>query len=505
MNDPKDPIGGLLRSYYQSIQRDAPVSLSAAVERSLRDAPADGAGLTPRRLFGPVLGFAAVAAVAFAIVALALGGFTPGPGPTQAGGPTAPASASPTTSAARTIVPSSGCSIVPSAGQGCGPTAGETSAETTEPSPPSPTPSPTSPPSPTPTYPVTSGTLIRLGDMNPALTGPAVFLNNATILVAGGRVTGGNGVQARTDKAEIYVEGGPNRHTFQPTGSMTQPRYLHTLTLLVDGRVLVVGGADMSDGSGNLAGAEIYDPNTGKFTATGSMSVGRAEHTATLIAGIAGDKVLITGGYGGGTLPLAGAELYDVTGGTFSPTGSMTTPRQRQTATLLDNGLVLITGGLDDYSHVLASAELYDPMTGKFRATGSMTTPREWHTATLLGDGRVLVTGGIGADQSTPLAGAEIYDPTTGKFTPTGSMKAARSQHTAAWVVGSLIQGVAVVGGDPGNSLEVFDTTTGTFRYFQNLLGPISAAANMGGDRLVLTGQPAQMYCSWPAAFSPCQ
>jgi hypothetical protein len=503
MNDPKDPIGRMLRSYYQSIQRDAPVSLSAAVERSLRNAPAEGAGLTPRRLFGPVLGFAAVAAAAFAIAALALGGLTPGPTarPTEAGGLTTPASASPTTSPTQTIVPSSGCSIVPSAGQGCGPTAGETPGETTEPSPPL----PTSPPSPTPTYPVTSGTLIRLSDMNPALTGPAVFLNNATILVAGGLVTGGNGVRTRTDKAEIFVEGGANSHTFQPTGPMTQPRYLHTLTLLGDGRVLVVGGADMSDGSGNLASAEIYDPSTGKFTATGSMSVGRAEHIATLIPGAAGNKVLVAGGYGGGTLPLASAELYDVTSGTFSPTGSMTTPRQRQTATLLDSGLVLITGGIDDYSHVLASAELYDPKTGIFRATGSMTTRREWHTATLLGDGRVLVTGGIGADQSTPLASAEIYDPVTGKFTATGSMKVARSQHTAAWVQGSLIQGVAVVGGDPGNSLEVFDPTTGTFRYFQNLLGPTSAAATMGGDRLLLTGQPAQMYCSWPAAFSPCQ
>jgi hypothetical protein len=235
------------------------------------------------------------------------------------------------------------------------------------------------------------------------------------------------------------------------------------------------------------------------------MSVGRAEHIARLIPGAAGDKVLVAGGYGGGTLPLASAELYDVASGTFSPTGSMTTPRQRQTATLLNNGLVLITGGIDDHSRVLASAELYDPQTGVFRATGSMTSPREWHTATLLGDGRVLVTGGTGADQSTPLAGAEIYDPTTGKFTSTSSMKVARSQHTAVSVEGSLIQGVAVVGGDPGNSLEVFDPTTGTFRYFQNLLGPISAVAPMGGDRLVLTGQPAQMYCSWPAAFSGCQ
>jgi hypothetical protein len=510
MNQPEDHsggdrLGGLLRSYYGSIQRDAPAGLSTEVERSLRNAPSGGAGwagragITPRRLFGSVMGLGGAAVAAFVIVALVLGGLSPRPTvePSGATGPTSPASSSPTASSWPSIVPSSGCSIVPSGvGGGCGavPTAGETAGQSGEPT-----------ETATPTYPVTSGTVIQLGGMNPFLTGPAVYLQNATVLVAGGTIVGSNGVLSPTNSAELYLEGGASSHTFAPTGSMTQPRYLHTLTLLGNGRVLVVGGSDMSDGVDNLASAEIYDPNTGQFTATGSMSAGRAEHTATLLTGVAGDKVLVAGGYGGGTLPLASAELYDVASGTFSPTGSMTTPRQRHTATLLDNGLVLIAGGLDDYSRVLASAELYDPRTGKFTPTGAMATPRMYHSATLLGDGRVLIAGGVGADGTTALASAEIYDPATGRFTPTGSMKAARSGQHAAWVQGSLIQGVAVVAGDGGsNSLEVFDPSTGKFRFYQQLLGPVSSAASIG-DRLVLTGQPPQMYCSWPAGFSPCQ
>jgi hypothetical protein len=46
----------------------------------------------------------------------------------------------------------------------------------------------------------------------------------------------------------------------------------------------------------------------------------------------------------------------------FSPTGSMVTPRADHMATLLSNGKVLIAGG-ENSSGQLASAELYDPAT----------------------------------------------------------------------------------------------------------------------------------------------
>ena len=76
----------------------------------------------------------------------------------------------------------------------------------------------------------------------------------------------------------------------------------------------------------------------------------------------------------------------------FISTGSTTVPRFAHTATLLNDGRVLIAGG-GSYP-AISSAELYDPVAGTFSPTGSMTARRVGHTATLLADGRVLIDCG---------------------------------------------------------------------------------------------------------------
>jgi len=55
-------------------------------------------------------------------------------------------------------------------------------------------------------------------------------------------------------------------------------------------------------------------------------------------------KVLVAGGYNGSTL-VSSAELYDPASGTWTATGSLNTARGRHTATLLPNGKVLVAGG----------------------------------------------------------------------------------------------------------------------------------------------------------------
>src|SRR5260370_5170044 len=186
---------------------------------------------------------------------------------------------------------------------------------------------------------------------------------------------------------------------------MTAGEVRHTATLLNNGMVLIAGGIDISGTTS--ASAELYNPETGTFTATGSVNTAGVYHAATLLNN---GMALIAGGTGSPNtlIPLAGAELYNPATGIFTATGSLNTARHRHTATLLNNGMVVIGGGSAGCSAVgLGSAELYDPATATFAATGSLNTARQYHKATLLNNGMVLITGGDGF--SGILASAELY------------------------------------------------------------------------------------------------
>src|SRR5260370_19782560 len=110
----------------------------------------------------------------------------------------------------------------------------------------------------------------------------------------------------------------------------------------------------------------------------------------TLAALVAKASVLVAGGPAEGCGSEC-AELYDPASGTWTATGSLATARYLHTATLLPNGKVLVAGGLDSGFHRSASAEVYDPASGTWTATGSLATARYSHTTTLLPNGKVLV------------------------------------------------------------------------------------------------------------------
>jgi hypothetical protein len=263
---------------------------------------------------------------------------------------------------------------------------------------------------------------------------------------------------------------------FVATGSMTVGRDSHTATLLLDGRVLMVGG----EGDGAASSAELYDPATGKFTKTGSLHQGRDDQTATLLKD---GRVLIAGGMGwvgNSWSELASAELYDPATGEFSLTGSMTDSRVFHTATLLRDGRVLIAGGRDSAGtggvSGVSSAEVFDPSTGEFTATQQMTHGRMFHTATLLADGRVLLVGGNG-DSS-----AEVYDPGTGTFAPTGSMASVTGDHVAALLRDGrvLVAGGGETGGITYPRADLYDPTTGTFRPTGPMLNDCNCMGPLG-------------------------
>jgi WD40 repeat protein len=184
------------------------------------------------------------------------------------------------------------------------------------------------------------------GSMARARSGhTATLLQDGRVLLVGG-LDSSSGILAT---AELYD---PKTGKFVSTGSMSTGRYTgHTATLLQDGRVLLVGGNASSVQEKPLAAAELYDPETSKFVSTGPMAEARDGQTATLLLD---GRVLIAGGADNT------AELYDPKAGVFGPTGSMVESRASHSATLLADGRVLIAGGASDPA-AGASAELYQP------------------------------------------------------------------------------------------------------------------------------------------------
>jgi hypothetical protein len=270
-------------------------------------------------------------------------------------------------------------------------------------------------------YDPVSGTFTPTGSMNAARgIATATLLNNGMVLVAGGFNSGGT-----LAGAELY---NPLTGAFALTGSMATARYYQTATLLNNGMVLIAGGALPSGATiPPLATAELYDPATGAFTATGNLNAARLDATAALLSN---GTVLLAGGDGGNTgrVPQTSAELYDPISGAFTATGSLNTARLSYTATLLPNGTVLITAGLNG-GDAVGSVELYNGATSSFTAAGHLATARFFHTATLLANGTVVIAGGLGA--GTPHSSTEIYNPVAGTISPGSNMTTARKSHAA--------------------------------------------------------------------------
>jgi hypothetical protein len=315
-----------------------------------------------------------------------------------------------------------------------------------------------------------SSSFVPTGDMQDARgLHTATLLANGKVLVAGGTVRTSRLCLGGIRSTEVYD---PAAGLFSPTGNMISLRYAHTATALPNGDVLVVGGfgsgfdcEDLGEPAQNSA--ELYNPSTGSFKATGSMVNGRAGHTATLLPS---GKVLVVGGgnQGGGPFPFYGAgsntaELYDPATGQFSPTGSMSVPRYGHTATLLANGKVLIVGGAITFSSKPTTvAEIYDPVAGTFSATGSTLEGRYGHSATLLPNGKILITGGLTDFVNSTFvvsSTAEIFDPATGTFSNTDQMGMARSEHTATL----LPDGTVLVAGGGNPTAEIYDPAASSF------------------------------------------
>lgn len=143
-----------------------------------------------------------------------------------------------------------------------------------------------------------------------------------------------------TPSAEIMSPSGE----WRAAAAMLTKRAGHTMTVLPDGRVLVVGGADRED----PIGAEVYTPATDTWIQAGDASTNRLGHVATLLDD---GRVLVTGGKVQDSLETR----HDPTWALFEPLtntwtfGANLLWRQYHAAVALPGASAIVLGGDRDY------------------------------------------------------------------------------------------------------------------------------------------------------------
>jgi hypothetical protein len=329
----------------------------------------------------------------------------------------------------------------------------------------------------------------------------AVRLADGRVLVAGG--LGGDPSIPQISalaSAEIYD---PATNTFSATGSMATARIHFMMAALDDGRVLVAGGEDLTRTT--IASAELYDPATGEFSPTGSLVTDRS---GAQVQRLPDGNIWIAGGVstvnGAGFAVLSG-EIFDAADGTFAETANLLTDSFDSAArsTMLANGSILIAGGsVNQAAPDENVADLFDPSTGLFAQTGFHEGYRLAGAMLHLANDHVLFVGGTENDPTgTPLTYDEDYDPMAGTFsTSTSSLVQVRASMTATPLPGGdyLVAGGQPSGIDPAlASAELYDASTGAFEPTASMAHARlnhTATALPDGSVLIVGGQTAQFF-----------
>jgi streptogramin lyase len=277
---------------------------------------------------------------------------------------------------------------------------------------------------------------------------------------------------------------------WSPGADLSTGRSAHGAVTLSDGRVLVVGGNN-GQSTGHEQTGDVYDPSQNDWTLTGPMVRGRQDQDGVIAALLPNGKVLAAGGDYTGRCPFSGtfgtAELFDPSTNTWSATGSMLNVRQSPAWSVLPDGRVFVTGGFfaTCTSSVLATSEIYDPATGAWSSAASMPMPRAGADAVTLGDGRVLVVGGCTLQCSNPTLSqtAQIYDPTSNSWSIAASMG---SNHYGGVVIALDDGRVLAAGGNDGGGplsyagTEAYDPTTDSWAPLGPMITPRSSMTRRG-------------------------
>jgi trimeric autotransporter adhesin len=297
----------------------------------------------------------------------------------------------------------------------------------------------------------------------------------------------------------------PATGTFSKTGNFVENSGWHGLVVLADGRVMKVGGEASTAPSPYApysTRAEIWDPATNLWSATGPMSIGRSTIEPVLLAD---GKVLVAGGRN--TMSQRSTEIYDPATGVFTPGAEMPADFEPQTATVLPNADIVYTAG---YNRQLMR---YNAASGSWNLSGPQRIRRRDLSVSRLPDGNVLLAGG--AEQNDSTTYAAIWDQACSSqltTVPVRTQNVGGDAGTVSFTVNAapgcrfeaanLPDWLSVDGANPqqmpsgGSFAMTFKTTT-------NLSGTSRTASFLLGNETVTVTQVASASCPSAPVVSP--
>ncbi len=224
-----------------------------------------------------------------------------------------------------------------------------------------------------------------IGTITPRHSHTATIRDDGMVVIAGGDPT----LNSRGATGVTQLFNPANRTFFTVGGSSLIARAEHRAVQLQTGFVLVAGGRGA--GSSLITAAQRH-AGSGAWITSGTMTQGRRLHTLTVLPD---GCVLAAGGHSSATtaLPTNACEIFDPSNNTWTAAAAMNTARAEHTAVLLATGRIAVFGGVTTGGTETAAVEVYEPDTRSWRTMGDLPAAMANHAAVLLPSGRVLLTG----------------------------------------------------------------------------------------------------------------
>ena len=234
---------------------------------------------------------------------------------------------------------------------------------------------------------------------------------------------------------------------------------------VVSGKVYAIGG---SNGNGELALNEMFDPATNRWSARTSMPTARTGFAEAVY----NNKIYVIGGSVGDSF-LGNVEVYDPVSNTWQTMASMPTPRADLSANVV-NGKIYLFGGktyssVSPFYNQTSINQVYDIATNTWSTNTSMPTPLQGYASTVVGT-KIYVFGGAklsvaGIDSS--INAVQIYDTETGTWATGKSLNSPSSYGAAIETTGVMApQKIYYVG---GYSSGTFSDKTQVYDIEQNV------------------------------------